>query len=146
MLLAQPTDELLLGNAHAIVGDVTQLRGVDIVLGADTGAVPDQPFGYVGPRELEIHVRLGMSAMNTLMAANCKAAKPMGLDDQGEIATAYQAGQSSERLCRVENGQRVMISCSDPRGSATCSLFVLEVRTKIHSVDCPGIPGKFIDS
>ncbi len=47
-------------------------------------------------------------------------------------------GQSSERLCRVENGQRVMISCSDPRGSATCSLFVLEVRTKIHSVDCPG--------
>ncbi len=31
-----------------------------------------------------------------------------------------------------------MISGSDPRGSATCSLFVLEVRTKIHSVDCPG--------
>ncbi len=32
-----------------------------------------------------------------------------------------------------------MISGSDPRGSATCSLFVLEVRTKIHSVDCPDL-------
>ncbi len=47
-------------------------------------------------------------------------------------------GQSSECLYRVEDGQNLVISDSDRRGNATCSLFVLEVRTKIYSVDRSG--------
>ncbi len=64
---------------------------VDIVLGTDSGAVPDHFFGYTGHRELEIFVRLGMDTMQALISATSLPAKSLGLVDAGLIASGYRA-------------------------------------------------------
>ena len=65
--------------------------GVDIVLGTDAGPLPGHPFGYSGHRELEIYVRLGMTPMQSLVAATSAAARHLDLDDLGLLAPGYSA-------------------------------------------------------
>jgi imidazolonepropionase-like amidohydrolase len=65
--------------------------GVDIVLGTDSGAVPDHFFGYTGHRELEIFVRLGMTPMQAIVAATSVPAAHLGLGDLGTIAPGKSA-------------------------------------------------------
>lgn len=65
--------------------------GVDVVLGTDSGAIPDHFFGYSGHRELEIFVRLGMTPAQALEAATSRAAAALGLDDLGTIAPGKSA-------------------------------------------------------
>ena len=71
--------------------EIASIKGVDIVLGTDAGAVPNHPFGYTGHRELEIYVRLGMSPMQALVAATSNAAKHLGLNDMGMLSPGYSA-------------------------------------------------------
>jgi len=64
---------------------------VDIILGTDAGAVPNHFFGYTGHRELEIFVRMGMTAMQAIEAATSKPARRLGLDDLGLLRPGYSA-------------------------------------------------------
>ncbi len=77
--------ELRASFAHLLAADV------DIILGTDAGAVPDHYFGYAGHRELEIFVRLGMTAMQAIVAATSKPALRLGLDDLGLLKSGYSA-------------------------------------------------------
>ena len=64
---------------------------VDILLGTDSGAVPDHFFGYTGHRELEIFVRLGMEPMQALISATSLPAGRLGLLNTGVIGPGYRA-------------------------------------------------------
>lgn len=66
--------------------------GVDVILGTDSGAVPDHFFGYTGHRELEIFVRLGMTPAQAIVAATSRPAERLGLHDLGTI----EAGKSAD--------------------------------------------------
>lgn len=66
-------------------------EGVDIVLGTDSGALPDHFFGYSGHRELEIFVRLGMSPMEAIIAASSTPARHLNLNNLGVLDAGYSA-------------------------------------------------------
>jgi imidazolonepropionase-like amidohydrolase len=71
----------------------TRLMDADaaVVLGTDSGAVPDHFFGYTGHRELEIFVRLGMTPMQAIVAATSRPAEHLGLSDMGILAPGKSA-------------------------------------------------------
>jgi len=64
---------------------------VDIVLGTDAGAVPDHFYGYVGHRELEIFVRLGMTPAQAIVAATSRPAERLHLTDMGTLSAGKSA-------------------------------------------------------
>lgn len=64
---------------------------VDVVLGTDAGAVPDHFYGYVGHRELEIFVRLGMSPAQAIVAATGRPAARLHLTDMGTLSAGKSA-------------------------------------------------------
>jgi imidazolonepropionase-like amidohydrolase len=64
---------------------------VDLVLGTDAGALPGHFFGYTGHRELEIFVRLGMSAMQAIVAGTSRPAERLGLSEMGTLAVGKRA-------------------------------------------------------
>lgn len=65
--------------------------GVAIVLGTDSGAIPDHFYGYSGHRELEIFVRLGMTPMQAIVAGTSAAAERLGLADMGTLSAGKSA-------------------------------------------------------
>mgnify|MGYP002528950258 CR=1 FL=1 len=71
---------------------------VDILLGTDAGAVPDHFFGYTGHRELEIFVRLGMSARQAIVAGTSRPAERLGLSEMGTLAAGKTADFARDRL------------------------------------------------
>ena len=64
---------------------------VDIVLGTDSGSRWGHFYGYMGHRELEIFVRLGMTPMQAIVAATSRPAEQLGLSEMGTIAPGKTA-------------------------------------------------------